>query len=270
MYASNGLKVMKKFSGILFFAIISICSCKTGSRVTIGKIATAQRSIMPADSIIKKQKKGIDLIAKGNDPVSWSLEIDFDEMVYFSAADGNTLNILPLFSKKEITPEAETYSTETDAGQLTINIFNRACSGTGEQFNKTVEVKLKNKLYTGCGKYLFDQQLNDIWILEIVNNVTQVPAAFSKGLPSLEFNLLTNKMSGSDSCNNISSAIEIKGNRIKFSPFISTKMSCNNNQVEKIFSELLSNKLVDYYMENNKLVLYLQDDSKLIFIRKEL
>ena len=250
--------------------VFSFYSCKTGSKTSVQKIVAAQRSIMPADSIIQKQKRGIDLIATGNYPVTWSLEIDFDEMVYFRSADGNTLNVLPSFSKKEITAETEMYSTETDAGQLTINIFNGACSGAGEQFNKKVEVKLKNKLYTGCGKYLYDQQLNDIWVLETVNNVKQVPAAFSKGLPSLEFNLLTNKMVGSDGCNNISSAIEIKGNRINFSPFTSTRMACNNNKVEKIFSEMLSAKLVDYYMENNKLVLYLQDDSKIIFKRKEL
>ena len=263
-------KTMIKVLVILISFIFSFSACKTGSKTSMKKIIATQRSIMPADSIIQKQKRGIDLVATGNVPVTWSLDIDFDEMVYFRATDGNVLNVLPSFNKKEITTETEMYSTQTDAGELIIHIFNSPCSGTGEQFSKKVEVKLKNTTYTGCGKYLYDRQLNDIWILEMLNNATQVPAAFSKGLPYLEFNLLTNKMTGSDGCNNISSAIEIKGNRIKFSPLISTKMACNNNKVEKIFSEMLSNKLVDYYMENNKLVLYLQDDSKMIFKRKEL
>ena len=44
----------------------------------------------------------------------------------------------------------------------------------------------------------------------------------------------------------------------------------SNKKVEMIFAEMLSNKLVDYYLENGKLILYLEDDSKLFFKRKDL
>ncbi len=252
---------------VLFFA-----ACKTGSKTSINKIVTAQRNIMPSDSMIQKQKKGIDLIGTGITPLTWSLEIDFDKMVSFSSADGNNLYLLPAFEKKEINAEMERYRIKTDLGPMIIEVFSSACQGTGigEQFNKKIEVTINNKRYTGCGKYLFDHRLNDSWILESVNNIKQSAADFSKGLPRMEFNLLTNKMNGSDGCNNINSTIEVKGTRINFSPFAGTRMACNNNPVEKIFSTMLSNKLVDYFMENNKLILYLEDDSKLYFKRREL
>lgn len=247
-------------------------SCKTSSKTSISKIVTTQRNIMPSDSMIQKQKKGIDLIGTGNTPSTWSLEIDFDKIVSFTSGDGNNVYVLPAFEKKEISSEIETYRIKTDLGPMIIEIFSSACSGTGigEQFNKKIEVTIKAKRYTGCGKYLFDHRLNDSWILESVDNKIQSAADFAKGLPRMEFNLLTNKMNGSDGCNNINATIEVKGTRIKFSSFAGTRMACNNNPVEKIFSTLLSNKLVDYFMENNKLILYLGDDSKLYFKRKEL
>jgi len=265
-------KIIKIVPVLLFYCCGFFAACHTSSKTSMQQIITTQRAIMPADSLVKKLKKGIDFIASGNDPAAWSLEIDFDKMVYFNAADGNTFNILSSFSKKENTAEAETYIAQTDLGQVTIRIFNSPCNNTGNTtiFTKKTEVLLKNKRYTGCGKYLFDQQLNDIWVLEKINNEQQSAAAFQKGLPSLEFNLLSGRMTGSDGCNAISSTIEIKGNRIGFSAFSGTKMACNNNQAQNIFAEKLSNKHVNYYMENNRLVLYLEDDSKISFKRKDL
>jgi len=264
-------KTRKEILLILLSCISLLAACKTGSKTSIQKIIATQRAIMPADSIIQKQKKGIDLIATGDDPATWVLELDFDKSVSFRSADGNTLNILPAFNKKEITAEFELYSTRTDLGELSIKLFNSSCNGNGNtnQQNRKVEVSLKNILYTGCGKYLYDHQLNDVWILETVNNVKQVPSDFNKGLPYLEFNLQANQMTGSDGCRNINAGIEVRGNRIKFAPFAVSKITCSN-KVEKIFTEMLSDKLVDYYMQDGKLFLYLSDDSKISFKRKDL
>lgn len=261
-----------KGSFFAFFLLLFLfTSCKTGSKSTIKNIVATQRNIMPADSIINKQKKGIDLYATGNDPAAWSLEIDFDKMVSFSSSDGTKLDVLPSFDKKEITAGSETYHIKTDAGTMTIQVFNAACTnpGSGEQYSKKAEVTINNKRYTGCGKYLFDHRLNDIWELESIDNIFQSASGYPKGLPRLEFNLQINKMNGSDGCNTISADIEVKGNRIKFYPFTGTRMVCNT-KAEKIFYSMLSNNLVDYYLENNKLVLYLEDDSKLFFKRKSL
>lgn len=253
-------------SFILFFS-----ACKSGSKATMQKIINNQLILKPADSIILKQKKGIDFTAIGNVPVNWSIEIDFDKMVYFNSADGNSLQILPSFGNKIITAEVEKYFTSTDLGQIEIRIFNTGCNTTvnGSGYLKKTEISLQNKIYSGCGKYLYNHQLNDIWVLESVNNEKQLASVYQKGLPWIELDLLNKNMKGSDGCNKLNSAIELKGNRIKFSEIISTKMTCNNMKTAKIFSQLLSNKLVDYYLENDKLVLYLEDDSKIIFKRKE-
>jgi heat shock protein HslJ len=253
----------------LLFAVFA--SCNTGSKATMEKVIAGQRSIKPADSLIQKQRNGIDIYATGNNPVSWWLEIDFDRAIDFRSVDGNKLNLQPSFNKKDITPEKEIYNIRTDMGELQVILYATTCDNDqpNGQVNKKVEVLFNDKKYTGCGNYLFNHQLHDVWILETIDNMQQLASTFEKGLPRLEFNLLTNKMSGTDGCNNISSGIEIKGSYIKFSSFTTTKMACSNNKVGQIFSTLLSDKLVNYYMSNGKLVLYLYDDSKIIFKRKE-
>ena len=78
-----------------------------------------------------KQKNGIDLFAVGNNPAAWSLEIDFDKMVSFRSADGNRLNVLAAFDKKEISALIETYRLQTDQGTVIIQVFNEPCSVSG-------------------------------------------------------------------------------------------------------------------------------------------
>ena len=256
---------------IISMFTLLLSACKSGSKATMQKIIDNQLILKPSDSIILKQKKGIDFIATGSVPVNWSIEIDFDKMVYFTSADGNSLQILPSFGNKIITAEVEKYTSSTDLGQIEIRIFNTACNSPGEagEFIKKTEIYLQNKIYSGCGKYLYNHQLNDTWVLESVNNEKQLTADYKKGLPWIELDLLNKNMKGSDGCNKLNSVIELKGNRIKFSEITSTRMTCNNMKTAKIFSQLLSNKLVDYYLENDKLILYLEDDSKIIFKRKE-
>lgn len=258
---------------IIFAVFISaISGCSNASKSTMKKIIDNQLLLKPADSIIQKQTKGIDFIASGNIPVNWSIEIDFDKMVYFDATDGNSLQVLPSFGNKVLNPEYEKYKTATGRGPLEIIIYNNACNVNAKpgEFIRKTEIIYESKTYTGCGKYLFTNRLNDIWVLETVNNEMQYPGNFQKGLPWIDLDLLSNKLNGSDGCNKVSSQVEIKGNRIKFSRFAYTKMSCNNAAVEKIFTQYLSDKLVDYYLENDKLVFYLEDDSKMTFKRKAL
>lgn len=250
----------------ILLSLFLLAACKTTSKKgSLDDILSTQRSIQPADSMIQKQRSGIDIFAAGNKPVDWTLEVDFDSKIIFTANDGNQLNLLPAFEKKEITDNLETYSQRSDLGMVVIKVFNEAC---GE--NKKVEVSIQNKIYNGCGQYLYDHQLNDIWELESIDQVPQPAAGFSKGLPTMSFNLPDNKMTGSDGCNNINSGIEVKGTRIKFTAFSGTKMTCGNNKAEKIFAEKISNKLVNYYLENGKLIFYLEDDSKIAFKRKAL
>lgn len=256
---------------MLALLVLLVASCKTGSRAATEKIVAGQLSIKPSDSLLVKQKKGIDIYASGITPAGWWLELDFDKTIDFISKDGINVHILTNFSKRESTPEKETFIAPTDLGPLEINLYQAACSDkTANGSNgKRVEVILQGKTYSGCGSYLFNNQLHDIWELEYIDNILQKHEDFQKGLPTLQFDLINNSMKGNDGCNNIRSTIEVKGNGIRFGVFSGTKMACNNNRIQQVFATLLSDHLVNYRMENNKLVFYLYDDSRLTFKRKE-
>lgn len=263
-------KFLEVISILLISCTFSTLSCKTTSTTRLEKIIDAQQKMKPADSLVQMGKMGIDLFSKGSEPVNWSLKLDFDKLVSFNWADGNSLQVLPAFRKKQLSAESEQYFTQTDRGLMIIIIYNSPCIALEEQFTKKVEVKLGDLTFSGCGKYLYDSHLNDIWVLETLNNIPQSSTMFPGGIPTIEFNLGNNKMSGTDGCNKIAADVEIRGNRIRFSGFYPNERICPQNRVQKIFSEMVSNHLVDYYIENGKLVFYLEDDSKVIFKRAAL
>lgn len=246
-------------------------SCKSSSTAKTEKIVRQQLSVKPADSLLAKQKRGIDIYASGTNPAGWWLEMDFDKNIDFITKDGISIHTLTSFSKRETTSEKESFVSPTGLGPLEITLYETAC--TDKTFNsnngRRIEITIQGKTYTGCGAYLFNNQLHDTWELEYVDNIIQKEADFQKGLPTLQFDLTNNSLKANDGCNNLRSTIEIKGSVIRFGVFSGTKMACRNSKVQEAFSNLLSDHLVNYRMENNKLVLYLYDDSRLTFKRKE-
>lgn len=65
--------------------------------------------------------KGIDFAAGGTDP-SWSLEIDFDKVIRFSAQDGFVLNTPPVTGTKDMDANVTFYHARTEEGELRITI----------------------------------------------------------------------------------------------------------------------------------------------------
>ena len=126
------------------------------------------------------------------------------------------------------------------------------------------------KEYTGCGQYLYNNQLNNSWVLEKMGNEKQEAKRFSKGLPVITINLIDNSINGHDGCNNLFGKLSVQGTRIHFGPIAQTKMLCqdNNPSFEKIVSEKISNQVASYFFKEGKLVLYLIDDSQLSFTPK--
>jgi heat shock protein HslJ len=262
---------MKILFALLIIYACALNACKTTSQANAKRSAQIQRSITPADSLIQKQNTGVDFLAEGNKPASWTLEMDFDKTFDFRSSDGTILNLPAVKAQRLPDMAAESYFINIQAGQMKVILYDKTCSREQDIVNpsKIVEVTISNKRYTGCGKYLYDHRISNKWVLEYINNVKLTTTDYPAGLPRVELDLSKNKMYGYDGCNNISSMIEVQGSRLRFSPFVATKIACENNKVEKIFSEMLSDHLVDYYIKDGKLILYLIDDSKLIFIKKQ-
>lgn len=219
-------------------------------------------------AIIKSQLKGIDLIASGNLPKKWNLEIDFDNECYFINEDGLNLKAKTNTSFNSYESK-DIYNAIANNNQIEIIVYNKRCNTkNGKQFNSSIiRVIYRDVTYEGCGQFLFDERLHQTWELDYIDNEPQFPINYPKGIPYFKIDLIRNKITGFDGCNNLSSSIEVKGNRIQFR--ILNKKPDNSLKSASLINEFISNHLVDYFFRENKLVFQLANDTRLTFKLKE-
>ncbi len=256
---------MKKIISIIVLLPFLSGSCKQTKKAAKEPSAAAQQyDLKLGDTLQQKFNSGSDFFSSGNEPASWTLDMDFDKNFSFSCSDGISLST---YAVKGTEKETETiYETATKAGKLEIRIFKENCNNGKE---KKVTVNIAGKNYTGCGKYLYNNLLNDTWILQKIGSQVLNEKMFTKGLPSMQFDLMAGTMSGHNGCNTMGGSISVEGSRIRFGPLMQTEMYCSDNNpiAEKIIGEKISGQAASYYFQNGKLYLYLADDSILEFTK---
>jgi heat shock protein HslJ len=258
------LKIRSSIVVTLFYCCM-LHACKTSQHTNVAQPASTKTAIIPADSLIKKQESGIDFFATGNNPVSWILELDFESRFTFMPSGSQQLITVPSPATRQTNPGADLYLSQTDSGTMKVLVYDEPCSNEKSQ---QVTVTINNKYYTGCGKYLYDYRLNDVWVLQYIDNMEPEQQDYKK-LPRLQFDLSKKTMTGYDGCGSINSAITVNGNHIKFAAFANSKQSCSENKTTKLFTTMLSNHTVDYKIDNGRLFIYLINDSKLTFTKAE-
>ena len=251
---------------LFLFVLLFFMACKT-SRLSADKFNKKLPPPVLSESLQQKQLNGVDFFAKGNLPVSWTLEMEFGNIIRFKPLDDAPVNSSSVNPEDLPQIKASSYTTKATNGQMKIIIYREGCSDgvTGEKYKNKVLITVNDKSYTGCGQYLFDAALNGKWILEKINNRILQPTEFAKGLPQIELDLSAKKLSGHDGCNSINGGFEVMGSKIKFNEFTSTKIACPNNKIENQFTHLISNLLVDYYFKEGQMFFYLPDDSIIVF-----
>ncbi|MEP0862385.1 MAG: META domain-containing protein [Ignavibacterium sp.] len=215
---------------------------------------------------------GIDFYARGNEP-NWVLEIDFDSSMKFSEMNGLSIITPSVKGIKAQDADVTNFRAQTESGDLSVTISKVKCQDnmSGEMFDYNVRVQIRKGLetefieFTGCGKYLYDYRLHDIWAMEEMTGVELKKENLMKGLPMFEFNLSEMRFSGHAGCNQILGAIDLKGNKITFGNLISTKMACPDMTVEEKVGQLLNNNTLSYRIEKLKLVLESDSGTRMIF-----
>ncbi len=251
---------------LIYFAALVLHGCSSTNK-TFKVDANTNNSFL--QDLDQKQKDGIDFFAKGSSPSSWTLEIEFNKAIRLKSLDGS--NIIASSVKPETFKEQNLIrlTTQTEKGQMIINIFEENCSEADLSGlkNLKVEILLNGKTYTGCGQFLFSKELNGKWVLQQIKGETLQAAQFAKGLPELEWKPLESSLSGHDGCNRLFGEAAIWGSIIKFGAVASTKMYCNANK-ELNLSETLNGNMLSYKIVNGQLMIYLPDDSIAIFSKK--
>lgn len=215
----------------------------------------------------EKRERGVDFIATGNEPF-WSLEIDLDKSISFKTLQDSTERNTPVPAPKTTgATGAISYHAKTEAGELTVNILNTSCTDnmSGELFPHTVEVKINNTSFSGCGRYLTDERLNANWVLQRLQGKEVEAAQFVKGLPTLAFQLIQGKVHGNAGCNRLNGTIEVKGDHITFSRLATTRMACPALSVEQSFLAILSDITLQYHTEASRLTISKNNEPVLVF-----
>ena len=257
----------KKETMRFFLMYASVIYCFAACTST-GKSAAPKDKLSPAPilspTLVEKQLNGADFFARGSQPSSWTLEMDFGNLVRFKSLDGTEANASA--AQPVYLPEIKA-TRFTSAGSVEVVVYNEACKDmlSGESFSKRVTVRIKEKLYEGCGQYLFDATLHGKWLLEKINNNLVSSTDFSKGLPLLNLDLKQQTLSGHDGCNQFSGGLEVMGSKIRFNNLALTRIACPGNKPGLEFVPLLNGQTIDYYFKDGQLYFYLQDDSILIF-----
>lgn len=245
---------------------------KTDSLV-INNTASPATDTAPAPDRFRKQfEQGTDFLASGNEPF-WSLEIDFDKTMHFKMAGGFEVITPAVEGVKAMDANVIRYHASTEKGTLTVQIQKLECINdmSGEKLDYTVTIDTKNNTdkdyttYKGCGRYLSDYRLHDIWVLDSINNKKILAADFMKGTPIVEFNLTENKIFGHTGCNSINGTIEVMGNKIQIGRLTTTRVACKDMDFENNYINSLSRKTVPYTIAPGKLRLQVNADSVFIY-----
>ncbi len=245
---------MKKsfFFGILVFTILS---CKT---------ATVSNT-----TIVNDVEKSPYFKASGTEPF-WSILISEDKIVYKTPEDSifmpHSQPILAMDSNVKM------YKIKTESTEFNIQISQQECanemSGEISPYKVAVEFK-KNKTsefenIKGCGHYITDYRLHDIWVLEELNGKKISSEDFSKEFPMLEIYASTNKFSGFAGCNRMNGSLFFEKGKLRFINIATTKMMCENSNKEGEFLTALQSTTT-YSIGENRLILSNPSGKKVVF-----
>ena len=245
---------------LLFLFAIIISSCKSTTT------ATKENPTEAPTAAYKEQMENINQAnyfrAMGNEP-EWSLKISNEKIVFTSLAEGfETFTAPHVAPNRTMDANVKMYHGTTALGEIKIQIQHLNCTNTmsGEILPYTVKVEItKNKslapkVFNGCGNYITDYRLHDIWVLETLNNKKAEVADFSKELPNLEINTSKNTFNGFSGCNRIAGSIFFENGLLRFTDIMGTKMHCGDGNKESEFLKALQSSTT-YEIGNNRLTL---------------
>lgn len=244
------MKIIITFVLLITIIVTSSCSSMTSTSSTINNS--------------KSDDSHVFFKASGNEPF-WGLAISENSIKINTFEDSVSVAYqLPTTSNER---KAKRYNIVTAEVDLNLEITESECnddmSGDKSPYSVSIDYKRKGVLTTqkmkGCGKYITDYRLHDIWALEILNGKKVEISSFQTEIPSIEIDAAANSFMGFAGCNRITGQIFFEKDVLTFTKIISTLLHCGDSNKEREFLSALS-KVTKYKIENNRLILC--NDSK--------
>lgn len=210
-----------------------------------------------------------DFSAHGNEPY-WTLKVDFENVITFKTMDEMEIRAAVLQVGQVQDSKLIRFKGEEGTTSLIVTVGEESCSDgmSDEIFRNKVRVDLKNEgdenytTYEGCGNYLIDYRLHDIWVLTHINNK---PIESVDESPTFEFYSKEEKMMGNMGCNEFNGTFYRSGkNELRIGELALTRKMCPDMSTEQVLSRL-SGKRVKYAIEDLNLTLTEYDGTSLTF-----
>lgn len=230
---------------------------------------TSQVAVEATESI-GMQAEGIYFKAAGTEPF-WGLEISPAFIRLKTMAD--TLTTPHAEPVRAADANVKRYDLATEAVVLQVEIAQTDCTNamSGEQFPYSVRVAYRRtaepelKQVEGCGKYVADYRLHDIWVLESLLGVPAGDTDYPEGLPMLEINAAGQSYTGFTGCNRMMGSFFWEPGTLRFGPVATTRMACPDlgDREQEFLSALAA--CTTYAIGENRLRLSNPDREMLVF-----
>lgn len=274
-----------KNSLILSLAIVLFFGCVEKKKEETSKPeATEASKEITTDTIQTEEKKremepiainidGSYFKATGTEPF-WGLKI-YDNRVVLQTME-DTIQTPHAEPIKAQDANISMYRIQTEATQMDLIISHKECTNamSGEVFPYTVTVSYKSTggdettVYEGCGSYITDYRLHDIWVLEEMKGTPISKEDFEgRDVPNMEININNNRFSGFSGCNRMTGSIFYEQDVLRFTQIASTRMACPSMDKETEFLTALQASTT-YQVENNRLYLSNPSEENLLVFKK--
>lgn len=255
---------MKKYLILLIIASLA-CNCKSISSNTKETNSNTLSEIKSEDSTIYFK-------ATGNEPF-WELKIGKEQIIFTSLIKGNkSIVFATVKPSRAMDANVKTYNVKNEKSNAVISIQQIECqnsmSGIILPYKVSIEIKSNTDSNTqkveGCGKYITDYRLHDIWVLEELNGYKVFTSDFQKELPRIEIHAEENRFMGFGGCNSINGSLFFENDLLRFNNVTSTLMACPENNKEDQFVKALQSTTT-YSIKDNRLTLSNPSGKLLIF-----
>ena len=221
-----------------------------------------------------KYNQGIDFYAIGNEPF-WAMDIDYEGELKLTTLDGIEIIGTSIRDTSSRNSNVTKFTTRDKDYEVNVKFLKKDCSDTMSEnrFFNSVKVDYRKKgdddfsTLVGCGNQVPDLKLHNTWIILSVNGKKLNEIDFMKGEPKITIDVIKNKISGNDGCNNLFGGFQYEKGVLIFQHLAGTMMACPNLKISNEISKSLSNKKLNYKMEDNQLSLY-YDDSIVMTLQK--
>jgi len=259
---------------MIFLIGFGLCACSdspTGEKKIEGE-KQADNAPAPASQIEqkgevalefyeKKRASGIDFYAVGNEPF-WALDMNFSKGFKFTTPEFE-FNCPPVFPVTAQDAPVKRYRAETELGELIIRLSNSGCTDnmSGQEFSHKVFISLKRGIdssyteFKGCGRYVPDVSLHDIWGLIEFSGETY-PNKKMPGGAQLELFPVDERVLFSDGCNSFSGSFHTEEKKIHFGNLAGTLKACPDQKINTKIATGLATTAYRYEKDGRNLTFY--------------